>query len=72
MSRVSPMPDPRIEFDSDGCLDEFVAHDADVHFEAMGPGQWWIGVTLPDGREWHINCGAANPRAATYVNCEQV
>lgn len=53
-------------------LDEFIAHDATVHIEAMGRTSWWIGVTLADGRIWHINLGAVNERAAFYANCEEV
>lgn len=52
-------------------FDEFVAHNATVHFEAMGQASWWIGVDLPDGRHFAINCGAVNPRAKGYAICEE-
>jgi hypothetical protein len=52
-------------------FDEFIAHNATVHFEAMDDAQWWIGVTLPDGRSWSINCGARNSRAKGYAICEE-
>lgn len=69
------MSDPRIQWTDDidppRGLDEFVAHNVTVHFEAMGESQFWIGITLPDGRSWTINCGAANPRAKGYAICEE-
>ena len=69
------MSEPRISFDDDDRaphgLDEFVAHNATVHFEAMGQAQFWIGVTLPDGRSWAINCGAVNRNAKGYAICEE-
>ena len=66
------MTTPIIREGEDGTLDEFIASNADIHFEAMSSNQWWIGVTLPDGRVFHINCGARNPRAGAYVLVEQV
>lgn len=52
-------------------LDEFVAKGVDVHFEAMGPAQFWIGINDPaTGRMWHINCGAVNERAKGYSMVE--
>lgn len=57
---------------SRGELDEFVARGVDVHFEAMGPAQFWIGITDPNtGRTWDINCGAVNPRARGYSLIEE-
>ncbi len=53
-------------------FDEFVAYDADIHFEAMGEAQFWMSVRIPDGRMWFINCGAVNNRAKGYANCELV
>ena len=50
--------------------DEFVAHNATVHVECMGGPQWWIGVTLEDGRSWMINIGGANPNAKGFGICE--
>ena len=51
-------------------LDEFVADGVSIHFEAMGNAQFWIGVRHPDGRLWHINCGAVNPNAKGYAHVE--
>jgi hypothetical protein len=53
-------------------FDEFIAHNATVHVEAMGRTSWWIGVDLPDGRTWHINLGAMNERAKFYARCDDV
>jgi hypothetical protein len=66
--------DPIIRYDDPsigGQLDEFIAYNATVHFEAMGDSQFWIGITLADGRSWMLNCGAVNPRAKGYANCER-
>jgi hypothetical protein len=53
-------------------LDEFVAHNVTVHFEAMGQSQYWIGVHDPaTGRMWHINCGAVNHNAKGYSFVEE-
>lgn len=53
-------------------LDEFIAGGVDVHFEAMGPAQFWIGITDPaTGREWSINCGAVNTRAKGYSRLDE-
>lgn len=52
-------------------FDEFIAHNATVHVEAMGPTSWWIGVTLADGRMWHINLGAHNKQAKFFAICEE-
>lgn len=49
---------------------EFIAHNASIHFEAMGESQFWIGIEI-DGRIWHINCGAINPNAKGYARCEE-
>jgi len=51
-------------------FDEFIAHNARIHIEAMGDAQWWIGVEV-DGRMWHINIGAKSPRAKGYAICEE-
>lgn len=53
-------------------FDEFIAKNATVHLEAMGATSWWIGVTLSDGRNWHINLGALNERAKFFAVCEEV
>lgn len=52
-------------------FDEFIATDATVHIEAMGPASWWIGVTVDD-RMWHINLGAENVRAKSFAVCEEM
>lgn len=52
-------------------LDEFIARNVDIHFEAMGDAQFWIGIRAEDGREWHINCGAVNSRARGYALIEE-
>ena len=59
------------EIDGEEVLDEFIATNATVHFEAKGPAAWWIGIDLPDGRHYAINCGANNPRAKGYAICEE-
>lgn len=64
------MPDPIIRLNDDGTLDEFVATGT-IHFEAMDDSQWWIGVDLPDGRTFHIRCGAVNQRAKGYAYVEE-
>lgn len=68
------MKDPIIRYadliDGRRVFDEFVARDVDVHFEAMGDSQFWMSLTVPDGRMWFINCGAVNHRAKGYANCE--
>jgi len=51
-------------------FDEFIAKGADIHIEAMGDAQWWIGVKVGD-RMWHINVGAKSPRAKGYAICEE-
>lgn len=53
-------------------LDEFVANAVNIHFEAMGQSQFWIGITDPAaGRSWAINCGATNGRAKGYAFVEE-
>jgi len=51
-------------------FDEFIAHNARIHFERMGEAQFWLMVTV-DGRDWHINCGAVNMQAKGYATCEE-
>jgi len=51
-------------------FDEFIAHNADIHIEAMGEAQWWTGIKIGD-RMWHINIGAKSPRAKGYAICEE-
>lgn len=65
------MTDVRIKENDDGSLDEFVARDVDVHFEAMEHNQWWIGITLSGGETVHINCGAVNPGAKGFATLER-
>lgn len=52
-------------------FDEFIAHNATIHLEAMGNASWWIGVEI-DGRMWHINIGAHNDRVKSYAVCEEI
>lgn len=53
-------------------LDEFIASNVWVHFEAMGPAQFWISIEDPEsGRSWQINCGAVNNRAKGYSMVEE-
>jgi hypothetical protein len=62
--------EPIVQAD-DGVLDEFVAFDVKyVHFEAMSDNTWWIGIAMKDGTEWHIDCGATNPRAKAFAFAE--
>jgi len=51
-------------------FDEFIAHNARIHLEAMGDAQWWIGIEV-GGRMWHINIGAKSPQAKGYAICEE-
>lgn len=44
-------------------LDEFIARNATVHFECMGTGAWWMLITTPDGRKFHVNLGVKQTRA---------
>lgn len=65
---------PIIRYDAPeigGQLDEFIADNCSIHFEAMGDAQFWIGVTLADGRVFHINCGAESTRAKGYARCDE-
>lgn len=53
-------------------LDEFVLTDvASVHFEAMGQAQYWMAVTMTDGRVFNVNFGAVNPAARGYAWIEE-
>lgn len=52
-------------------LDEFVAQGVDVHFEAMGNSHFWMLVSHPDGRRWHLNFGAVNPRDKGFSIIEE-
>ncbi len=68
--------DPIIRYDegtetatSSGRLDEFIADNAHIHFEAMGESEFWIGIVVGE-RRWDINCGATNPKAHGYATCE--
>lgn len=65
------MTDFRIKEEPAGFLDEFVATNVTVHFEAMDESQFWIGVWAADGRSWRIDCGAVNPRAKGYSRIEE-
>ncbi len=71
LMRLQKTTEPRIGLNDDGSLDEFVVfRPQSVHFEAMSDNEWWIGITLSDGTEWHIDCGATNPRAKAYARAE--
>ena len=63
------MTNPRIKVDGD-MLDEFVATNCSVHFEAMSDNDFWIGVTLDDGTTWHIDVGSVSDRAKMYARAE--
>ena len=39
----------------DGEFDEFLAWEADVHFERMHSGHYWIGIKDRDGNYHHLN-----------------
>lgn len=52
-------------------FDEFVAHNATVHFEAKGDCSWWMQVDV-GGRSWHINVGSLSGRAKGYARCDEV
>ena len=60
----------RIKYDETGTLDEFVFDNANIHFERMDEAAWWMGIDLPDGTRYLVNCGALNPKAKGYVNIE--
>lgn len=51
--RMATLDDGRKE------LDEVIAKCANVHFESMSENGLWCGITLPDGRELHVNIWAA-------------
>ncbi len=53
-------------------LDEAVLKGVNVHFEAMGDAQFWIGIDDPvSGRRWSINCGAVDEDAHGYARIEE-
>jgi hypothetical protein len=52
-------------------FDEFIAHNATVHFEVMGETSFWMQIDV-GGRSWHINCGAVSSRARGYARCDEV
>ena len=53
------------------CLDEFIAENVDIHFEAMSDTTFWMSIRCREtGREWHLNCGAINSRAKGYAIIE--
>ena len=60
-----------VRIDSFGDLDEFFARGVHVHLERMDRNEWWIGITLPDGRIIHLRFGAINPRAAFYLRVQE-
>lgn len=58
---------------SNGELDEFVASGVDVHFEAMGTAEWWIGITDPTTNRAADDVPfTVNPRARGYALIEQI
>lgn len=53
-------------------LDEFIADNVDIHFEAMGHAQFWMMVTCREtGRMWHLNFGAVSTRPKGYAIAEE-
>ena len=54
----------RIGLDDAGELDEVFA-TGKIHVERMDAGAWWIGITLADGGELHVNFTARNQRRTT-------
>lgn len=53
-------------------LDEFIANNVDIHFEAMSDTTFWMLVRCREtGREWHLNFGAINSRAKGYAMAEE-
>lgn len=53
-------------------LDEFIAENVDIHFEAMGDAQFWMLVRCRrTGREWHLNFGAVSTRVKGYAMAEE-
>lgn len=70
--RYDPPPPGLVSMTGVRFVDEFIAKGVDIHFEAMGESQFWIGITDPtSGRMWHINCGAINPRARGYSRVDE-
>jgi hypothetical protein len=59
-----------VRLDMNGELDELIA-DGTFHLERMGDNDWWIGITLPDGRNVHLRFGAMNNRAKFYMLAEE-
>ena len=53
-------------------LDEFIAKNVDIHYEAMSDTTFWMLVTCREtGREWHLNFGAINSRAKGFAIVEE-
>lgn len=47
-------------------IDEFVVmNPQSVHVEQMGDENWWMCVTLPDGRDFHVNFFAVSKKRMT-------
>lgn len=42
----------------DGEIDEILFWNADVHFERMDDGHYWVGIKDRDGSFHHINLNA--------------
>lgn len=67
---IAPEARSRITFPF---LDEFVASNVDIHYEAMDNAEFWIGVTCREtGRIWHLNVGAVSKRVKGYAMVELV
>jgi hypothetical protein len=61
--------EPEYRHRRDGRLDEIgVEGPAAVHIERMAQNEWWVGITLADGRLVHVRLWALRERIyANYV-----
>ena len=48
-------------------IDEVCVDQAQVHLEQISSGSWWLGLTLPDGKQIHINLFTKR-KASMYTN----
>jgi len=56
---------PDIRLTDDGTLDDLVfTHASHVHLERMDTGHWWMGILLPDGRQFTLQFTSRAPIAA--------
>jgi hypothetical protein len=61
-------PAERININPDGTLDEIVVGDVQTfHLEQMNTCGWWIGLTLANGKDIHINLWS---KAAVYARAD--